>query len=191
MGLAIDQHRVCHVLLGDLSIAPPATCGWLPSGIGAGAWPAGKIGARFIRAHTMEAISMKRTGFGAAAGLFLLVAAWPFASFAYDPKNFSEKFQTCMDKANGVTMSMHECIGAEIAVQDKRLNDNYKEYLKYLTPERKTQLVELQKLWIKYRDMKCKFFYDPEGGTLAGILGHSCLLDMTAERADELKHETY
>jgi hypothetical protein len=96
-----------------------------------------------------------------------------------------------MEKAGGVTSSMHECIGAEIIIQDKRLNENYSDYLKNLTPERKKKLIDLQRLWIKYRDLKCEFFYDPDGGTFAGILGHSCMLEMTAERADELKRETY
>ncbi len=123
--------------------------------------------------------------------LSVLAIFWPGDSFAYDPKKLSDAYQACMEKADGVTMSMHACMDAEIAIQDKRLNENYRDFIKDLTPERKKKLLEVQRLWIKYRDLKCEFLYDPDGGTFAGILGHSCLLDMTAERADELKRETY
>ncbi len=134
---------------------------------------------------------MKHSGPIQAALLSFLVILWPCHSFAYDSKQLSDTYQACMEKADGVTMSMHACMDAEIIVQDKRLNENYRDYIKDLTPERKKKLVEVQRLWIKYRDLKCGFLYDPDGGTFAGILGHSCQLDMTAERADELKRETY
>jgi len=116
-----------------------------------------------------------------------------YAQFAraYESKNLSALYNSCMEKADGVTLNMHECMDAEIKVQDKRLNENYGKYINQLNPVRRKKLVDLQRLWIKYRDQKCEFLYDPDGGTLAGILGHACFLEMTAERADELEEKTY
>ena len=123
--------------------------------------------------------------------LSVLAMVGPGIALGQEAEKFSPQYQTCMDKADGVTTAMHDCIAAEIIVQDKRLNANYSSYIKNLAPERRKKLVDLQRLWIKYRDLKCEFYYDPEGGTFAGILSHNCLLDMTAERADELQEELH
>ncbi len=54
-------------------------------------------------------------------------------------------------------------------------------------PNRVTQLTALQKLWIKYRDANCEFYYDPDGGSLARILSNDCMLTMTKDRAIEFE----
>ena len=134
-------------------------------------------------------LNYKQTATLLIAGFGILVST---PIFAYEAKKLSEKYQSCIEKADGVTADMHDCISAELEFQDKRLNENYSDYLKDLSPERRKKLLEVQRAWIKYRDLKCGFFYDPDGGgTISGILAGSCVLDMTAERADELKKETY
>jgi uncharacterized protein YecT (DUF1311 family) len=134
---------------------------------------------------------MKRSVILESLLLYIFILIVSSAAFAGESENLSKTYKNCMDKADGVTMNMHECIAAEIIVQDKRLNGNYSHYIKDLTPERRKKMVDLQRLWIKYRDLKCEFYYDPDGGTFAGLVSHTCMLDMTAERADELQENLH
>jgi uncharacterized protein YecT (DUF1311 family) len=56
------------------------------------------------------------------------------------------------------------------------------------SPERKKQLQDAQRLWIKFRDANCNFYYDPDAGTMAtAVSGSSCFLEYTGYRAKELE----
>ena len=105
------------------------------------------------------------------------------------PENngLSQTFSACMDQSNGSTLSMVECIEAETGRQDVRLNKVYKDVMGNLTPERKKQLQEAQRLWLKYRKANCDFYYDPEGGTIARVSANDCFMSATAARAKELE----
>lgn len=107
-------------------------------------------------------------------------------SYAESPK-LSTQYSTCMDKSDGVTTKMNACISAEIKRQDVRLNKAYKTLSTSLTSIRKKQLQEVQRTWIKYRDQNCNFYVDPDGGSLARVSGGICLMEMTANRANELQ----
>ena len=100
----------------------------------------------------------------------------------------SPAFSSCMDKSDGVTTSMIDCIGVEHKRQDARLNKAYKVLLSAQTPARKKELQDVQRLWLKYRDANCAFYYDPDGGSMARLNANSCMMDMTAERALELEN---
>lgn len=102
--------------------------------------------------------------------------------------NLTKQFSVCMDKAEGVTQNMVECIDAEIKRQDARLNKAYKAVVADLNPERKKQLLEAQRAWLKFRDTNCAFYFDPEGGTIARVQAVDCMMTMTASRAKELEN---
>lgn len=112
-------------------------------------------------------------------GIFQIVHA--------DDSQLSKQFTLCIDKANGVTANMVECISAEKNRQDLRLNKAYKVLMGTLTTVRKKELQDTQRLWIKYRDANCNFYYDPDGGSIVRVMSASCFMDMTADRADELE----
>ena len=120
-------------------------------------------------------------------------AALPLAASAQESSNLSQKFGACMDKSDGVTVNMMDCIDAEIKRQDVRLNKAYKTLMAAMTaadstPERKKQLQAAQRAWIKFRDLNCDFYHDPDGGTIAGVNANSCMMQMTADRAKELEN---
>lgn len=94
-------------------------------------------------------------------------------------------FDQCMSKAEA-TVEIVQCIDAELERQDQRLNQVYKALGADLTDNRKAQLREAQRAWIKFRDTNCEFYLDPDGGTMAGILAADCMLRSTADRAEEL-----
>jgi len=99
---------------------------------------------------------------------------------------YSREYAKCMDKTNGVTFDMIECINAETKRQDARLNQNYKALMAAQTGKQRNALLAAQRAWIAFRDANCDFYYDPDGGTAARLAAYSCHLHMTASRADEL-----
>lgn len=105
-----------------------------------------------------------------------------------DDRSLSKQFTACMDKAGGVTASMVECTAAETKRQDVRLNKAYKNLMNTLSATRKKELQSTQRLWMKYRDANCKFYYDPNGGSIVRVTSAGCFMDMTTERANELEN---
>lgn len=101
--------------------------------------------------------------------------------------DLSAAYSTCMDRSNGVTANMIDCIAAETGRQDARLNTAYKNAMATLSAKRKKDLQDVQRLWIRYRDANCSFYADPDGGTLARVNANSCMMDATAARAKELE----
>jgi uncharacterized protein YecT (DUF1311 family) len=59
-----------------------------------------------------------------------------------------------------------------------------------LSAKRKKTLLDAQRAWIKFRDLNCEFYYDPDGGTAARLAGSDCILQATADRAKELRNLT-
>src|SRR5262249_3490011 len=94
---------------------------------------------------------------------------------------------TCAPPANAAPMSP---ASAETARQDARLNENYKRLMSKVSAKRKKTLLEAQRAGIKFRDVNCSFYYDPDGGTAARLAGSDCFLQATADRAKELKNLT-
>ena len=101
--------------------------------------------------------------------------------------NYSQNYQQCLDNSGGVTTNMRLCNSKELKYQDKLLNKNYKDALKRLSRDKQDELKKVQRLWMKYRDARCNFQFGITGGTIDLLNGDSCLVDMTAQRAKELK----
>ena len=99
----------------------------------------------------------------------------------------TKQFSVCMDKSNGVTSNMIDCLEAESKRQSGRLNRAYKELMDQLPEQRKKQLQLAQDAWVTYRDENCEFYYDPEGGTIAAVNANDCFMSATAVRAKELE----
>ena len=93
-----------------------------------------------------------------------------------DEVEFSKQYNNCMDNSGGVTVEMLDCIGAETKRQDIRLNNAYKNVIGLIPPQRQKQLQETQRSWIKYRDLNCDFYADPNSGTSATLNSSSCFL---------------
>ena len=81
-----------------------------------------------------------------------------------------------------------DCYRAETERQDARLNKAYAGLMAQLSPSRKKQLREVQRLWIQYRDGNCNFRADPDAGTMTLDFAAYCLMKETALRANELEH---
>ena len=95
------------------------------------------------------------------------------------------EFDLCIKKSSGVTSEMMNCVDVETKRQDEKLNQSL---LASLKPARKTQLVDAQRAWLKYRELNCAFYDDGSGGTAAGLAANDCIMTMTAKRAAELEY---
>src|SRR5262245_7289456 len=83
----------------------------------------------------------------------LLMAFLALASaqtYGQEKDLLSAAYSKCIEQSGGADPAMLDCIGAEAERQDKRLNDAYKKLMNELKPERKRQLQEAQRIWLKY-----------------------------------------
>lgn len=117
-----------------------------------------------------------------ASVLLLLSSSYTFAEGTY-----SAAYSACMAKAGGITSELSDCGGEELKKQNVRLNEAYKAAIARLSPDKKIQLRDVQRLWIKYRDANCGMLYSFTGGTMDMLNGAGCELSMTQERADALE----
>jgi uncharacterized protein YecT (DUF1311 family) len=116
-----------------------------------------------------------------------LAMFWNPQPLAAADENMTNEYSVCMEKSQGVTVSMLHCAGDELDRQDARLNNNYEKLMSKLSRNRKKVLLAAQRAWIKFRKTNCDFYYDPKGGSAARLEGSGCFLTMTAARAKELK----
>jgi uncharacterized protein YecT (DUF1311 family) len=113
-------------------------------------------------------------------------SATAFVASAHEPR-YSNAFDSCSTRANGVTADLIDCIGAENARQGKRLNVAYQRASRVLPAPRRPALKAAQRAWVTYRDAACAFELDSDGGSIARIVANNCVLRMTYERADALE----
>ncbi len=118
----------------------------------------------------------------------VLLLSAPLAVRAAEPK-YSPAYDKCLAAPAGQsTAGMISCIGAELKVQDARLNRAYQAAQKRMSlPRQKAALTKAQRAWIAFRDADCASLYDQDWGTLSRVEANSCVLDRTAQRADELE----
>ena len=116
--------------------------------------------------------------------LLLLSAAYSISMAKADVT--TPEFDACIKKSRGVTSDLTECVDLEKKRQDEKLDQSYQRLLASLKPARKTQLVDAQQAWLKYRELNCAFYDDGSGGTTAGLAANDCIMTMTAKRAAEL-----
>ena len=83
------------------------------------------------------------------------------------------------------TPEMVDCLNAQTAQWDKRLNAAYKAALDAALPKQREQLRAAQRLWIQYRDANCTYYAMGEG-SIGRIEAAACMQRMTKARAEEL-----
>ena len=119
--------------------------------------------------------------------ILLAVLAVPLVARADREPQLSPEYSMCIDRAGALDPKVLECIGQEFTVQDRRLNASYRALIAKLTPERRKQLQEIQRAWLKFSDSNCEFYYDPNGGTAARMIAAECSVRARASRAEELE----
>jgi uncharacterized protein YecT (DUF1311 family) len=122
--------------------------------------------------------------------LILVFATTLFGSSCVPLKYlYSTEYEQCTKNTYSTT-DMLKCINKELKIQDKKLNQAYKKAMNKIQPFRKEELKKIQRLWIKYRDKKCNFYYHKESGSSGKIDAMECKLNETIKRTIEL-NEVY
>ena len=119
--------------------------------------------------------------------VFFLLSVMLLPAIIFADIRISPQYESCMEKSGGVTLAMRICNGNELKYQDKILNKNYKLAMNVLDIQHRNELKKVQRLWMEYRDAKCDFLFGLTGGTMDLLIGGSCYIEMTAQRADELE----
>lgn len=117
----------------------------------------------------------------------LLLVLFGLCCGVYAEKRPDSDYSVCMRQSGGVTLEMHRCLSGEIVRQDNRLNRIYRQLMARLPEQRREQLRQVQRLWIKWRDGNCGFYADPQGGTMHAVMAEDCVRKTTAARAKELE----
>ncbi|WP_250443001.1 lysozyme inhibitor LprI family protein [Lysobacter enzymogenes] len=112
-------------------------------------------------------------------------AATHAAAPAPKPEALRASYQRCLADSGGVTPAMQDCLDAEYAYQDGRLNRVYRRLIQRLSKPEAARLRERQRAWIGQRDHACDPGARPGQGQLFDA--DNCRLRKTAERAAQLQ----
>ncbi|WP_397596909.1 lysozyme inhibitor LprI family protein [Silanimonas sp.] len=102
--------------------------------------------------------------------------------FPADASASDRQFDSCMDRAGGVTSGMLTCMGEAQERADSRLSATLNKAISSVSPARRASLNMAQETWLDYRKANCDFLADPEGGTSASLMAADCWLSLTQER---------
>lgn len=125
----------------------------------------------------------QRIAVAAFAALCAHAASAESAAPAYSPE-----YGACQARSGGVDQAMLDCIAAEYALQDKRLNERYKALSAQMAPKPRAALKTSQRDWIRSRKSTCDLFYKVGGGTSANLQAQSCHLDALVDRVNLVEH---
>ncbi len=96
-------------------------------------------------------------------------------------------YERCLETAGGATQPVLACMAQALKREDVRLNAAYRRMMAALPEPRRRALREVQRAWIRYRDLKCRFLYHPTSGSGGLQDQQQCLIDETRRRAGELE----
>jgi uncharacterized protein YecT (DUF1311 family) len=93
----------------------------------------------------------------------------------------------CVKGDEGNDRKQIACFDRERAIWDKIVNDSYKTIMDGIEPEQQDKLKEMQRSWIKTRDLTCNFWYEFFQGSMAYPMIAACNNRETARRAIYLR----
>jgi len=101
---------------------------------------------------------------------------------------YTPGYDQCLASPAGQsTMGMIDCTGAELQLQDVRLNAAYRKTMASLNARQKTKLQAAQRAWVTFRDAECASYEDEAWGTISRINASACVLHMTVQRTVDLE----
>lgn len=101
---------------------------------------------------------------------------------------YSKTYEHCIDRSEGVTSNILDCIGTEYNRFDKALNATYKKLMKTLGKGDQERLRQAQRAWLKYHESNSAYIQN-QGGTMASIEASSWELEELVRRVHFLQGE--
>lgn len=85
-------------------------------------------------------------------------------------------------------MEMNICADRNFKEADAALNQVYQKGIGIVKgTKQEKNYIAVQRSWIKYRDLNCRYAADVyEGGTIAPLIFSNCMTKVTNERANEI-----
>ena len=102
--------------------------------------------------------------------------------------HYSAAYQQCVHEADKGLTTYDRCLDDEFIRQDQRLNQAYRATMQRIQPARRPALRNFQRLWIRYRDQKCRLNYYPGSGSGGLMDMRDCRIRETIRRAIELEN---
>jgi len=107
-----------------------------------------------------------------------------------DDGRLSPQFSKCMDAVDlgaGKNGQFEACYRAELKVQDRRLNEEYRKLQTRQKGEARTLLTNAQKAWMGYRDGWCRYVGTLDLAPSPEVNHAACLVELTADQVKRLK----
>lgn len=124
--------------------------------------------------------------------LILVLSSVPSASAPEEgnsslrnPLEPSLTFQQCIDRAEGITLNLNNCIGVEQDRLERELKRTYRDRLRRLSGSQSHALRRSQREWLRWRQPHCEKEIDPQAlywGTMEVLQFKLCLVHVTAQR---------
>jgi uncharacterized protein YecT (DUF1311 family) len=115
----------------------------------------------------------------ALAALLIAAAGLPVSLAAQEPE------LDCRDPRTQTDMNL--CAANDYRAADAEMNRVYARLRAALDAEARPRLVEVQRAWLRFRDLQCEFEASGyEGGSMQPFLRSSCLAALTTERTRQL-----
>lgn len=109
------------------------------------------------------------------------------SSTGYEESCIGSISERCMELPGGATtVGMNQCLRREMQLWDGVLNRDYQAIKESQPTEVFSGLREVQRAWIKYRDLKCSYPHVMIKGTMASTMAADCMNTETARRAIDL-----
>ena len=102
--------------------------------------------------------------------------------------SYSPAYRQCTQDADKGLTTYDRCLDDEFIRQDQRLNRAYRAAMQRIQPFRRPALRDFQRLWIRYRDRKCRLNYYPGSGSGGLMDMRDCRIRETIRRAIELEN---
>lgn len=93
-------------------------------------------------------------------------------------------------RGKGTQADMNICERKNLEQADADLNAVYNKLAAKVSAEGKAKLIEMQKAWMKYRDLQCAFdSLGTAGGTINSMIVGECLGELTKEQTKRLRRQ--
>ncbi len=122
---------------------------------------------------------------------FLCAVPLAFAVPASAEEELAPGYDACIEKSDGVTADMIECMNKAHAYLDKRLNDVYKKARADCEDDAcRKKLLDAERAWIKYRDAMADAVWAMNGGgSLSRLAASGFILEETKKQTKWLAGE--
>lgn len=99
----------------------------------------------------------------------------------YNENALRDSYRQCLDKSDGITAKVNECVHAESEYWESRLNAAYKALMEKLDPEAQKSLTQAERTWLNYR-YRYSTMEGAGGGTAGNLNGGNMYLMETMKQ---------